>query len=56
MRDDDHANPLSGLSGDMFTTSTLVPTEIPVNAKGKGRPEQFLLAAYNAHDGNVVDK
>lgn len=44
------------LSGDMFTISTLVPTEMPASVRGKGKLEQFLLSACNAHDGNVVDE
>lgn len=50
-----HANSFAD-SGDRFTISTLVPIEIPVSARGKGKPAQFLLSARNTQDGNVDDE
>lgn len=47
---------LFGLSGDMSPTGTLVPTEIPVSARGNGKPEQFLLSTCNTHEAKAVDE
>lgn len=43
------------LPEDIFTLGTLVPTEIPVSARGRDKPEQFLWSSCNTQDGNVDD-
>lgn len=56
MCDGSHADPPFEHPGDMFTISTLVPTEIPGGVRGDGKPKHCLLSACNTHDGNVADE